>query len=346
MRDSETMRNWWHINIILWKQYYIRHRVWLLLLLVVGLLFRLWGNHGQDEYRGMTVGVYAQDEQGREILSLLLKEEGIFRFQTFDSEEELRRQVENGSLECGYVFPDGFYEELAEGRLRRQIGLYYSPSSSAYRISYEVVFAHLYQMISDQVLENYLEESELGMEQLPQLLKLQEEFENNESTFSFRYETVGEEMQKEKETLDVIRGCIGVMIFFMSLLGLGNCQELTQISSRIPGMKGNKVKNMSLHIALFGSILTGAALILLSGTGENVLREIGGLLVYWVVLEVYVRLLKLLSPTSRSIYGMIPVLLLGSLLFAPVFIRIEAYLPAASLIGKLFPVTWYLECFY
>lgn len=341
------MRNWWQMNGILWKQYYIRHRVWLWLVLMIGVLFRLFsGNLGQEGYTGTAIGVYAQDEQGRELLSLLKQEEGIFRFLSFDSEEEMRRQVENGSLECGYVLPQGFYEELARGKIRRQIVLYCSPSSSAHRISYEVVFSHLYQTLSNVVLEDYLKESGLGTEQLSRLLELKEEYENNESTFSFRYETIGEEQAGEEASLDVLRGCIGVIIFFMSLLGLGNCQELTQIGSRVPGSKGNKVKSMSLHIAVLGSIIVGALLILLSGTGRELRRELLGLLLYWIVLEIYLRLLKALLPTSRAVYGMIPVLILGSLLFAPVFIRIEAYVPAASLIGRLFPVTWYLKVLY
>ena len=294
----------------------------------------------------MDVGVYAQDEQGRELLSLLKQEENVFRFISFDSEEELRRQVENGSLECGYVLPEGFYEELARGKFRHQIGLYCSPFSAAHRISYEVVFARLYQTLSDRVLEDYLKESGLGTEQLARLLELKEEYENNESTFSFRYETVGGEQTDREVSLNVVRGGIGVVIFFMSLLGLGNCRELIRISRRIPAVKGNRIKSMSLHIAVLGSVIMGAVLILLSGIGENFLRELLGLLVFWMVLEVYVRLLGLLLPTPRTVYGMIPVLVLGSLLFAPVFVRIEAYLPAAAFIGRMFPVTWYLEFFY
>lgn len=341
------MKNWWQMNGILWKQYYIRHKVWIWLLLVMGVLLRLLeGRFMQQEYAGMMIGVYAQDEQGRELLDLLQQEEGIFRFLSFNSEEELRRQVENGSLECGYVLPEGFYRELLSGKFRRQIGIYYSPASSAHRISYEVVFSHLYQEFSDRILEDYLKESGFDSEHFTALLALKEEYESNESTFSFRYETVGGEPVGEENTLDVLRGCIGVLMFFMSLLGLGNCKELTGISSRIPASKGNRVKSMSLHIAALGSITMGAMLILLSGIGQDILQEILGLLVYWVVLEIYLRLLKVLLPTSRAIYGMIPVLTLGSLLFAPVFIRIEAYIPAASLIGRLFPVTWYLEAFY
>lgn len=341
------MKNWWQMNGILWKQYYIRHKVWIWLLLVMGVLLRLLeGRFMQQEYAGMMIGVYAQDEQGRELLDLLQQEEGIFRFLSFNSEEELRRQVENGSLECGYVLPEGFYRELLSGKFRRQIGIYYSPASSAHRISYEVVFSRLYQEFSDRILEDYLKESGFDSEQLTALLALKEEYESNESTFSFRYETAGGETVGEENSLDALRGCIGILIFFMSLLGLGNCKELTGISSRIPGFKGNKIKNISLDIAVTGSIVMGGILILISGAGDHLLKEVLGLAVFWVALEVYVRLLTIILPTPRAVYGVIPVLVLGSMLFAPVFIRIETYIPAVSLLGRLFPVTWYLEFFY
>lgn len=341
------MKSWWRINGILWKQYIIKHKVWLALLLVLGIGFRLGeSGAGEAEEAGMAVGVCIGDEKGRELWDRLQQEEGIFRFRLLDSEAQLRRQVENGLLECGYVFPKGFYEELAAGKFRRQVTLYYSPASSAQRISYEVVFADLYRMLSEKILEDYLAQSGLKQQELTELLALKDAYEEDGSTFSFRYETVGGGEQEQERSLDLLRGCIGVLMLFMSLIGLGNCQDLSGVGISHPGKGGERIKSLSLHIAAAGSIVTGGVLVLLSGKAGDVRRELLGLLVFWVVLELYLRLLARMLPTSGAVYGMIPVLMLGSLLFSPVFIRIESFLPAAGLVGRLFPVTWYLEIFY
>ena len=105
-------------------------------------------NPVEDEVQGIAVGVCAEDEKGKELLEKLESVEGIFRFQDYQNEEEMIRQIENGTLECGYVFPEGFYENILRGRTVRQITLYCSPASSAHKISYEVVFSELFEILS------------------------------------------------------------------------------------------------------------------------------------------------------------------------------------------------------
>lgn len=347
------MKNWWQLTIILGKQYLLHHRLWLIILLAAGTLTGILGHRKEEEtdYRGIMVGVCAEDVRGKELLYNLQKEEGIFRFMAYDDEAEMQRQIENGSLECGYVFPEGFYENLERGRLHRQIKLYYSPASAAHKISYEVVFGHLFGMLSDHVLENYLAQSNLADEEesermLLRLTELKEQYETNGSTFSFVYEKVGEEGKKEKEGLNTVRGLIAVLIFLMSLLGLGNSLSLTEMTGHLPSFMAEKIKEMSMNIGIIGSVMWGGLLLLCSGTGVSFYKEIYGLLFYILILEIYIRLVKLIVRTPQRIYGMIPVLMVGSLLFSPAVIQLKAYLPAAVWIEKLFPVTYYLNLFY
>ena len=94
-------------------------------------------------------------------------------------------------------------------------------------------------------------------------------------------------------------------------------------------------------------ILSGLFLLVVSGCFqyENWEREIAGLLFYFVLLEMEMRILSLISRTSQKAYSMIPILLIGCILFSPVFIQIKTYIPAAVFIEKLFPTTWYLRLF-
>lgn len=348
------MEKWWQLNKILWKQYLVRNKIWLAVLCVVGILAICFGTKsGTEEYNGIKVGVLAEDENGKLLLKKLREEEGIFRFLAFDEREEMIREIENGTLECGFVLPEKFFENIAKGKMMRQIELYYSPSSTAHKISYEVAFSYLFQELSDHVLLSYIDDSvEKGVftaEEAGQvkdkLLVMKEKYSNNGSTFSFSYEQVGSAGEREGASFSMVRGCIAVLVFFLSLLGLSGCLEVNELSKGLNRKNRIKVRECSLNISIFASVLFGGILLALWGQGESFFIELKALCVYFIVLQIYIRCLKLFIKKPETVYGLTPVLVLGSLLLCPVFIRIETYLPATSLLQKLFPASYYLNLF-
>lgn len=349
------MEKCWQLNRILWKQYLMRHRIWLALFLAVGIFLCIFGERKKEDaaYCGISIGVLVQDDKGAELLAKLQEEEGIFHFLSFEEEAEMLRQIESGSLECGFVLPEGFYENLIRGRRMRQINLYYSPSSAAHKISYELVFSYLFELLSDQVLLDYVEYTkESGaftkeeIEKISgEILERKEYYAQNGSTFSFVYEQIGKEEETEVQPLNTMRGCIAVLVFLMSLLGLAGCCELEGILQGITGRNRIKIKEVSLNISIFGSVFFGGIMLFLTGTGEGVKKEAMGLAVYFVVLQIYTRFLRLFVKKAEAVYGLIPVFILGSLLFCPVFIQIRTYLPAAAFAEKIFPVSYYLNLF-
>ena len=135
------------------------------------------------------------------------------------------------------------------------------------------------------------------------------------------------------------------LVFFLSLLGLSGCLEVNELSRGLNRRDRLKIRECSLNISIFAAILFGGILLALWGQGESFFVELKALCVYFIVLQIYSRCLKLLIKKSETVYELMPVLVLGSLLFCPVFIRIETYLPAAALLQKLFPVSYYLNLF-
>ncbi|MDE7447010.1 MAG: ABC transporter permease [Lachnospiraceae bacterium] len=340
------MTNWIQIYTILWKQYLQKHRLWIIFLFVavfaIGIIGRVSGLR-QEEYRGIAVGVCWEDEKGKELFRELEEEEGIFRFLGYTDEEEMIRLVENGTLECGYLFPEDFYDQLLEKGAKRQITLYYSPASSAHKISYEVVFAKLFEVLSEDILTEYFGESGYEKERL---FSLNRQYAGDGSTFQFVYETVEQKGVEAAENMDTFKGCIGVMMFLMSLLGLGNAMEQEKIWKAMPGHFGRRMKSGSIHVAVLGSILMGGGCLLIMNMQSRqgrLGRELMALGAYFVVLELYVRFLGLFIKRSRVLYGLIPILILGSCLFCPVFIRMENYINGAAWISRLFPVSYYLD---
>ncbi|MBD5546409.1 MAG: ABC transporter permease [Lachnospiraceae bacterium] len=340
------MKNWIQIYTILWKQYLQKHRLWIIFLVAAAFTINVIGKTSalrQEEYRGIAVGICWEDEKGKELLQELDKEEGIFRFLGYTDEDEMIRLVENGTLECGYLFPENFYDHLLEEGAGRQVTLYYSPASSAYKISYEVVFAELFEILSEDILTDYFKESGYNMERL---LALNRQYAGDGSTFQFVYEAVEQKGGETVENMDTFKGCMGVMMFLMSLLGLGNAMEQEKTWKALPGRLGRRLKSGSIHVAVLGSILMGGCCLLITDMQSNrggFGRELMALGIYFMVLELYVRLLGLLIKKSRILYGLLPVLILASCLFCPVFIRMENYINGAAWISRLFPVSYYLD---
>ena len=348
------MAKWWQLNKILWKQYLVQNKIWLAVLCAVGIMAICFGaKSGTEEYTGIKVGVLAEDENGKALLKNLEEEDGIFRFLAYDERVKMIREIENGTLECGFVLPGDFFDNIVKGKMMRQIELYYSPSSVVHKISYEVVFSYLFQELSDHVLMSYIDDSvEKGVftaEEAGQakdnLLVMKEKYSNNGSTFSFSYEQVGIAGEKEEASFSMVRGCIAVLVFFLSLLGLSGCLKVNELSKGLNRKNRIKVRECNLNISIFASVLFGGILLVLWGRGESFFTELKALCVYFIALQIYIRCLKLLIKKPETVYGLMPVLVLGSLLLCPVFIRIESYLPAAAFLQKLFPASYYLNLF-
>ena len=70
--------------------------------------------------------------------------------------------------------------------------------------------------------------------------------------------------------------------------------------------------------------------------------QIGHLMIYQCIVVAYCGILGIILRRQETIAAAIPILSLGSLVCAPVFIRLATYLPIFGVLEKLFPVTYYL----
>lgn len=343
------------LNLILWKQYLHKHRLWLLMVLLAAFALRIWNmKMTENELTGILIGVYTEDEAGARLLAGLQepKAQGktvgdVFRFLDYSDQETMLRDIKNGTLECAYVLPKGFFENISDGKIRKQIKLYHAESSGAHKLSYEVVFSHLFGMLSEEVLQGWLAECSLGEETdyEQKLLKWKTDYENGDATFSFVFEHVGRKQEAQEAVLDITRGLTGIMIFFLGLLGLANCCEISEKVNAFGEYGMRVIESVSLHIAILGSVITGGLFIILSGGFEHLGKELWGLTVYFVILEIYFWICKQILRKPGIIYGAIPILVLGSILFCPIFFSVETWIPALGYLGKLFPVYWYLNLF-
>lgn len=90
---------------------------------------------------------------------------------------------------------------------------------------------------------------------------------------------------------------------------------------------------------------------IIPGMGEALLRvwspgmwcrEIAHLVIYQCIIVLYCSILRVILRRQETIAAAIPIMALGSLVCAPVFIRLAMYVPLFGVLEKLFPVTYYL----
>ncbi len=336
------------VLVTLGKQYMIKHKTWYLLLLFMLPFLFVAGHKEQGELSGLEIGICMQDEDGERLAKRLQEQEGILHFVTYEDEQEMLRGVENGSLECAYLLEEGFFEKLSEGKKNRLIELYYSPASSAYKLSYEVVYSHLFAMLSEEILSDWYQGSVIRKEGgMQELLALKEKYETNGSTFTFVYEHEGKEQRQQDTVLDSVRGSIATMLFLLLLLGIGNIREIYERFSRVSKPFAGRLCAYSFLCAMTGTAVSGLLLLAVSDRiqPENLGAEVWALLVLIGLTAVMGLFFLLVLRTAERFYAILPVLLFGTLLFCPVFIQLKTYVPFLTFVEKLFPVSRYLYFF-
>ena len=71
-------------------------------------------------------------------------------------------------------------------------------------------------------------------------------------------------------------------------------------------------------------------------------KQIGSLILYQGIIVLYCCILRVLLHRQETIAVAIPILALGSLVCAPVFVKLSMYMPLFEVLEKLFPATYYL----
>ncbi len=120
----------------------LKHRsVWVVLAVAL-FLYLVFRGIDLPDIRNTKVGIVTNG--GRYALSALQhlqeEEESIFRFVPYEKEEELTEDVRAGKLECGFVFSEGFDEDVISGNAKRDIRYINSPYTTKGEIAKEKIY--------------------------------------------------------------------------------------------------------------------------------------------------------------------------------------------------------------
>lgn len=298
---------------------------------------------------------------------------GLFRFYLCGSQDQLKAHVASRQAECGYTFPAGLREKLDHKDYRRCIQVYSAPSTVLAQLSTEVVSAALMELYDREIFVDYITQSELvrqaawdqrrelegqrpdpaGIVEMLEITagELYDKWQNNGSTFRFEYgyrDMRGEGDGKEQApAIFPVRGMAAVYLFLTGLYSgvvLGSDQARGLFRPLSP--KRRRACGLAVMAApVFLGAVSCLWALMAGGCVDNIWREIGIMALYFGAVCIFSWGAKALCPRPQVLCCLIPLFLVGSLLFTPVILDIRQFFPELGWVEKLFLPSYYLRAF-
>lgn len=292
--------------------------------------------------------------------------DSVLEFVLCDDAETVEYSVVSGTADCGFVIPADIEERVMEEDWRKCITVYETAESSITGMAKERISGVIFQLYSEQCYGDYMEQISKDIAEFA--VDAYEVHLTDDSTFGFRYMNDNQYSQYNSDadgTYDTavfpIKGVLAVVIFISGMCGMLEYDKDRQ-DKRFLRIAPNWL-TYAVDVwmtTLFVSVAVVVCLWisdgvrawdegfsiaeLLSVWSVNVwLSQIGQLIVYQCIIVLYCSILSMILRRPETIAAAIPILSLGSLVCAPVFINLGAYLPVFAVLEKLFPVTYYLK---
>ncbi len=307
------------------------------------------------------VGCYFdfEDKDLSDELTATLKDvSGRLNIIIYDDKTRMIADTSAAKLECSYIIAEDFTTSIAEGDYKNIILVYSSPKTIISAMINELVFAAVFRVAGDEVLYCYANEHEdlFYNESDDVLATLEAEYTKQLSsgnTFTLEFNTYDENTDSHDfttvsapQTLPV-RGIIAIFLFLCLLLSMvdytGELEKGTLI--KLPRSKRVLLSSCFIHSWLIPASVVSLITILLSGISENAIRELIVMLFYYLLLMLFGVLLNVLIKKSLILTALIPILIIGSLIFTPIIIDIGAIVPIVKFVEKLFLPYYYIVAF-
>lgn len=360
---------------------YLRKVSFLLILLVLPavtfLVRRLEKEEGQEVRIAVCAEAAEEHRTGAEIplemelAESLMKGEnagegGLFHFYICQDEEQVKNQVASGQAECGYVISGDLRRRLDEQDYKRCIRVYSAPSTVLADLSTEVVFAALMKLYGREIFLDYVMKAGIVQEVLQDAGvwtgndggieaaagELYDKWLNNGSTFRFDYhyrKQAGKGESEETKTVRVfpVRGIVAVYLLLAGLYSavMLGCDERKGMFVPLSPVRRFICRLAVLGAPVFLAALSAFGALKTGGCLEEPVREMTVMGLYVLAVCIFSYILKTVCKTPWALCSLIPMFLVGSLIFAPVFVDIRQFFPEWGWIEKLFLPSYYLRVF-
>lgn len=303
------------------------------------------------------VGLYNEDNgsSADHIIRQLGKNAEGITFREFVSKDEMLDSVRTRTYECGFVFSEDFSRRLAEGDTAETVQLYVSPGTAAGSIAAEYVYSEIFTLYAFEEFmdfigsRTYLSFSPNELSSLRERLQpVYNEYLNSDETFSFEYKTPAGTVKDTSVMLpDYILGSAsGIAALFIMLGAFAGTLQLYRDSRNgifhaFPSGTKTLCKLADIFSGAFLTSLSALVAMTICNGPETLPETLIHLPVYTVICTVYCYLLYKLLPNIRIFSAVMPILIMGSIIFSPVLIDFSVILPAAGYLKWGFLPTYF-----
>ena len=309
-------------------------------------------NNVQSAYRA---GIYidGNDHVSRELADALLKYDGSYEFIEYNDADDLYKDVKNSYLISGFIFPDNLSIKAADVNCEDAILVIQQPSNSIQGSINEIVYSELIAIEGRTIITKHIES--LGLfnmadtEYTDRLMDYYSRYLDSDVTFHLLYKTYGiNGIQESNDSIGKItfpvRGILAILVYLSALYGAVTYMKDVEYGS-FAAVTGSRKILCRFIYPLISSILFGVMTLIslvISGNSSGIWIELPAMLMLIALSSIFAAVFSLIVRHSRIFTVCIPMLLLGSLIFCPVFINAGSYIPAARFAEKLFVPYYYL----
>ena len=293
------------------------------------------------------------DEVGEELVRRLNDSDTMFAFQMEESKEALKKAVETGSVDCGFIIEPELKEQLKTGGQEKGITYIKSTYTSKGSIAKETIYAQYLNMLSEKLIE--VNQQQIFRDSSKEIKDFidqhNREYLSGNELFAVELlhsSKASDLVEMENKRYCLVYGVTGLIIFASILFCYS--ENIQKVSCRCASYRVKREKRRFLALQYSASItfITLASYIylgiLFGHWLQNLLCMIGFLGYSFLWGSLYA---KLFHRNDTYAPFMIAILLLN-IIVCPMFWDLQKLIPALRYVKGFFPLGAYLrvlECF-
>lgn len=330
---------------------FFRKISFLVLLLFIPIIVIIIGYFGKQESGLLHIVLYQEDNQDKvssNIIHTLLEESSILFFEQATSKEEAYEAVRKGQADAVWIFPKQMQEKIkifieTNGKSEALVQVIEREDTVALQLAREKLYGVFYAPFSYAVYEIYMESVVVEEGDKEQLQEYYNKVKVDGTLFEFVYldGTVYEnETSSSNYLLAPLRGMLSLLIL---LAGLSSAlyflkDEEAGVFAWLP-LKKRRSYFYSYQFVAMGYV---SLAVILSFATQRMLTQIGiellGMVLYLLMCAIFCSILTKLCKTTKNLGVLLPVIMLLSFLFCPIFFDIQI-----KPINYLLPPFYYLN---
>lgn len=349
------MRYWNYFKML--NKRLLKKPAFLLILLLMPLFSFCVMHFSTTEKSGLRIAICnsGEDPLSSSMEQYLTGLSGLVQFESYDSVEEVYEQVRYRNSDCGYIFPPDLTERLEKGVSLGAIEAVVSPGTTMLSFANEfIIMAFMRTYAYDLLLDSTINSNDfahLSKEDITSELRdYYKGYLSGDETFSFAYKNESNEPVADIQIIPdfLIHSAYGIGALFLFIGALAGAivtykDKKDGVFSIFPPFQNAMLQYMDVFVPAFLCGIAAWLNCLILETSVNPVLELFRVVAFVLLCTGCCFLLHLFVPSAVVFSSFLPVFIIGSMLFCPVFVDISALIPKLTTAKYLFLPTYYLS---